>query len=454
MSGPKVVRFTTREEALAICEALLGRLDRALADWEKETRRLGEQDEVMLSATRARRAQLQQMLLQGETWLLQKEVPLETNFIQLDLLQRQEQAVAKATELRKTQRNLRTNAATLLKAMPADAIETDAALVNALELIAGGRSVTNPAAILAQGFARLSSANRADAETVSDAQRDLARALQIDRPDKWIAEDHAAREPRLERIDGYLARLQTLYGAAVSEPFQQRLAAIEEQAQQARRELLLDSLVLDLATASALHKDLGERSLALRSLASELAAMPGQANSPLLAQIADCLAQQAPDVQQIIALSSQCSEAIAHEMTKQTAGARRRAMLEGLASLGYEVREGMETAWADAGSVVLRKAATPGYGVELGGRSENGRLQVRAVSLSSTNDPSRDRDIETIWCGEFSRLRALLAEQGSELTIEKALGVGAAPLKLVEIEGGKVPVGGQLATPTAKSSIR
>jgi hypothetical protein len=35
---------------------------------------------------------------------------------------------------------------------------------------------------------------------------------------------------------------------------------------------------------------------------------------------------------------------------------RRRAVLEGLASLGYEVSEGMATAWVKEGRVVLRKA--------------------------------------------------------------------------------------------------
>lgn len=137
--------------------------------------------------------------------------------------------------------------------------------------------------------------------------------------------------------------------------------------------------------------------LALRNLASELNAMPGQANSSLLIQIADCLVHK-PDIQQIIALSTQCSEAIADENGKQAAGIRRRAMLEGLASLGYEVREGMETAWADA------RCARPAQGSDSGLWRRawrplgNGRLQVRAVSLSRANDPGRDRDIESVWC--------------------------------------------------------
>src|SRR5690606_16527562 len=58
--------------------------------------------------------------------------------------------------------------------------------------------------------------------------------------------------------------------------------------------------------------------------------------------------------------------------------ARREAMLAGLASLGYEVREGMATAWAETGKVVLQKTAAPGYGVELGGSADAGRMQIRA----------------------------------------------------------------------------
>ncbi len=107
---------------------------------------------------------------------------------------------------------------------------------------------------------------------------------------------------------------------------------------------------------------------------------------------------------------------------------------EGLASLGYETREGMETAWAQTGRVVLRKTATPGFGVEVGGKADTGRLQVRAVAMSHDRDKTRDRDIETIWCGEFQRLQAMLKSQGGDLTIEQALEIGQVELKVVAAE--------------------
>ena len=119
---------------------------------------------------------------------------------------------------------------------------------------------------------------------------------------------------------------------------------------------------------------------------------------------------------------------------------RRRAVLEGLASLGYEVSEGMATAWVNDGRVVLRKASSPGYGVELAGGAQSDLLQVRAVAFGNSIEPrdaSRDRDIETIWCGEFERLQSLVAKDGGSLAIDHARPVGQFPLKLVEDKFGE-----------------
>ncbi len=122
------------------------------------------------------------------------------------------------------------------------------------------------------------------------------------------------------------------------------------------------------------------------------------------------------------------------EVRSMAAEERRRAVLEGLASLGYEVSEGMMTAWVSGGRVVLRKPANPGYGVELSGGPQTDVMQVRAVGLGNPADPrdaGRDKDMETIWCGEFERLRSLVAQAGGNVSIESARPVGQYPLKVV-----------------------
>ena len=48
---------------------------------------------------------------------------------------------------------------------------------------------------------------------------------------------------------------------------------------------------------------------------------------------------------------------------------------------------------------------------------------------------ARDRDHEATWCAEFGTLRTLLAERGGDLKIERAVEVGAQPVKTVVFEG-------------------
>jgi hypothetical protein len=103
--------------------------------------------------------------------------------------------------------------------------------------------------------------------------------------------------------------------------------------------------------------------------------------------------------------------------------------------LGYEVAEGMSTAWASEGRLVIRSAARPDYGVELSGAD---RFQMRPVAFDANGrgpDPARDKDAETIWCGDVTGLEQRLAALGDGLKIEKALPIGAVPLKRIEIGG-------------------
>jgi len=434
MSGPKVVRIITREEILAICAGHLRRLEKAIARWEQHATRIGELNASEQAATYARRDQLRRLIDADQLRELQTLVPIEIEFLQRDLAQREERAVQRATEQRQWQRRLRENAATLLKALQGKA--APAALLEQLHALADGQGSEQAEAILAQGFAALSAAPVDSG--LSEAQQQLARRLQTDTAPQTLTQWRAAheqREPRLLDIDRHLAHLQTLDSAVSAEPYLAKLALIEGEHRTLQRNLLLDSLVLELAAATRASNERRARLAQLQDLAAEVETLLGEAAEALLSQVQHCAADDQPRVNELI---EQCTALIAEHLQRQAALARRQAVLEGLSSLGYEVREGMATAWADKGRVVLRKTATPGYGVEVGGSADNGRLQVRAVALTANHDSQRDQDIETIWCGEFKRLQALLAAQGDDLSIEKALAVGAAPLKEVALDDALV----------------
>lgn len=430
MSGPKVVRIVTREEILEICAGHLRRLEQAIARWEEQAQRLGQLTEQERAATHERFKQLRQLIEADRLLDLQKQVPIEIQYLKDDLQQRENRAVQQATQQRQLARRQRENATTLLGALQGKALPTQ--LLQQLQALADGQPVAAVESILAQGFASLGAT--AEEQGLSEAQQQLARRLQGESATQTLAQWRAAheqKEPRLERIEQHIAQLLTLDHQASAEPYLAKLRQIDAETREQQRNLLLDSLVLELAQATRDSHERRARLVLLQELANEVAILCPAAVEQELVQAGQCsLANMAP-VDELIARFNTLIET---ELQQRAALARRQAVLEGLASLGYEVREGMATAWAKDGRVVLRKSATPGYGVEVGGTADNGRLQVRAVALSAQRDTQRDKDIETIWCGEFQRLQALLAAQGDALSIEKALAVGAVPLKEVQLD--------------------
>ena len=59
---------------------------------------------------------------------------------------------------------------------------------------------------------------------------------------------------------------------------------------------------------------------------------------------------------------------------------------------------------------------------------------MRPVAFTAPGAPAdtaRDRDAETIWCGQVSELSKALTASGSGMEIVRALPIGATPLKRV-----------------------
>jgi hypothetical protein len=130
------------------------------------------------------------------------------------------------------------------------------------------------------------------------------------------------------------------------------------------------------------------------------------------------------------------AKTLRHERRKQRAAqSSRAAILDGLKELGYEVREGMATQWAQKKQLIVRHAAKPGVALELAGTLDGGRLQARMVALQgSSRDPHTDKQVEEQWCSELDVLRKHVSSRGGEVTITKALEAGTTPLKVVADE--------------------
>lgn len=433
MSGPKVVRIVTREEIIAICEGHLRRLDQAIEEWVTSGKRIQELSDEEIAATMARRRQLGALLAQDAFMDLQKQVPDEIAFLAADADRRRQIAVDKKAQAKKRQRQGRDSATALITALKVRGIALSSELEISLNAIASGTELQNADATLAQGFALLAPQ---DATELSDAQRAAVSSLITGR--EWqdftvwkLAHTSAVPNPRIERIDHQIAELGTILETDRMAEFVSRLRTIETMESGSQQNLLLDSLILDLAAALEAAREHQAAMSELLALAAELRAGELPAVT-LLERINNCSSSTALSV--MTGLTDECKAFIVQAQQSREAQLRRDVILQGLAKLGYEVNEGMKTAWARDGQVIAKKPSLPGYGVEIGGQAQSGRLQVRSVALTNDRDIGRDKDIETIWCGEFTKLQELLAEHGDNLIIERALGVGAVPIKVV-VEG-------------------
>ncbi len=430
MSGPKIVRVVTREEHLEQCRSALRRLDRMIELWRAEIRRDAVSDEKDLEAMLARKDSIEKLIDSDSFALLQRRADSLTDFLQSDLEARRKKAMERRVRLKVQRRQMGENARLLLKMAATGRGSLSDGVRMRLISISEGTFSADDENILLHAVKQISEPD--DSAALSSSQRQLQQAL-IEDP---AALPHGSsafryRDPQLQRIDCFLADMELQGGAEESAGFSARLHEIERLDDEKRRHLLLDSLLLELGDTS--------RTLAERARLKQALSLLQAEHSPVITEDEQLRREFGAidtlhDIESLKRIHERCSLRIREIALARAAEQRRGRVLEGLARLGYEVHEGMETAWASEGSLVLKKAAMPRYGVELGGNGTAGRVQMRAVAFGESRDRQQDLDAELIWCDEFKRLKTLLAEKGGTLQVEQAVAAGRTPLKVVADE--------------------
>ncbi|HTU10982.1 MAG TPA: hypothetical protein VMG08_08810 [Allosphingosinicella sp.] len=433
MSGPKVVRIVTREEIIETCQGLLARVDAALAEWIAVGKRNECVDEDAVEAATARGNALASLIASDRFMDLQKQAPVEEAFLRDDLQHRLAQVASRQAAARSRGRREREAATALLRNLRERGAEFDPDLAKRLE--------QGDAAALAEGFQILSKS----ADTYS-ASAELAGRLREGEEGRgyasWLAAQPAASDPAIDRIELRIAQLEQISAEEAVRAWRARLdeAAI---ADNARRGLLLDGLEVETGRALTEARRRADAAADLRLLLAELDA----------AGLATAALREGTDRLDAMTIEKRIAQARAEldaHRECSPAAARRAAVLEGLTALGYEVTEGMQTSLAQEGRLVLRSAARPDYGVEI--NAAGARMQMRPVAFDAGGqgpDVSRDRDAETIWCGDVAALQQGLANNGDALVIEKSLPVGATPLRRIEVASGRHA--GEIASPKTRT---
>jgi hypothetical protein len=441
MSGPKVVRIVTREEILEICQGHLARVDAALAEWTRIGRRNDCVGDEEVAAAGRRRDALAALIASDRFMDLQKQAAAEEAFLKEDIRARLAQvAAAQAAERSKRRRELEAGRS-LLRTLRTAGSTLDPELEAGLD--------RGDAQALSAGFQLLSVGVAAPSASRELAAR-FREAGSTRTFSSWLASQPAApADPAVERIDVRLDELSALLGSDETIDWRSRL----EQAAHAelpRRGLLLDGLEVETGRAltNARRRSALLTELALLSAELNAAGVPGQRHEQDMGRL---------DAPMLEGRLTEARAALEGYRAARAAAARRAAVLAGLAGLGYEVSEGMSTTFAQDGRLVLRSAARPDYGVEVSSVGAAERMQMRAVAFEAGGhgpDPMRDRDAETIWCGDVSTLQERLAEVGGGLHIERALAIGATPLKRVVIDGASPPPAAAAAPVRRERTIR
>jgi hypothetical protein len=447
MSGPKVVRIVTREEIQAICRGLMRAFELAAAQLLQRANRYDLPLAVIEEDIAGRRETLKRLFGSDQWRDLQKMAPAMTAFLTAEEKRIKLQAQVAAELARSNRRHLTDSARSLImllesagkpvpdavRAIPRRAIQAD------------DQELASLRAIISLEMQQEASRGRAGVLSADDMElaKRLGKGGKGQTVAEWLSRNQSSTTDKSSaRLDALLAEIEISSDASVAQEFVARAAAIAGEESEQRRALLTDSLILDAAEDARRRQDQEAKFNKLRAMQASLEGLATPPAIVMAGSIARVL--RTGDAAGTDNLMAEGASIIESETRDLAAVSRRRAILTGLASLGYEVREGMTTSWVRDGRIIVRKPGTPDYGVELGAPADAARLQIRLVGSdrpSTARSTQRDRDQEAIWCSEFGKLQDLIARSsGGELIIERAQPVGAVAVKTVTMESTEANV--------------
>jgi hypothetical protein len=283
MSGPKAFRIVTRAEIMTICRRSLARLDAAIEDWISRGQRNGTVDKADIDRVIARRDALRALLSADKFVELQKQLPAEISYLQADAERRAEKAAELEAQSKRAMRRMQATAQALLASLESSGVQIPQEIREGLA--SSGTPSERLEAVINKAFLMLHSALAT--KGVSDLQRDIAAQLGAGEKrmslEEWTSQRPGLTEDQaLLRVDGFLGELKGL--GIDPGPFSARISTLELESP-ARRTLLADSLLLDLATAVKNGREHRRLQSDLRARHAELSEMKSPEAASLRSEI-------------------------------------------------------------------------------------------------------------------------------------------------------------------------
>ncbi|EPG7576369.1 hypothetical protein M0K77_004595 [Providencia rettgeri] len=233
-----------------------------------------------------------------------------------------------------------------------------------------------------------------------------------------------------EQILLMIEKLKLMASIDDAQRAEQQLAELRELKEGTQRHLRADSLIMTLAEQLKLSQQRVELIDKIEQLCDELAIFASDENEAMISNALTSM--QSSSIEALTTWIDKLGSAVSVAEQQVVAAAQRKTVLDGLGKLGYQVQDTDVKAWLDDGKVVVTHPATPGYGLELGGKQA--RFQARTVAFSAGRDNSRDLDVDAIWCNQHQQLQDIIAQTDAELVVEQALPAGSGEMKVYETQ--------------------
>jgi hypothetical protein len=252
--------------------------------------------------------------------------------------------------------------------------------------------------------------------------------------DQWLTTHGRRDDPILTRLDELAARIELISGIENASSWREKIMAVAQIPDDARRRLQADSIAIQLADERKRLQRLRDRMRQLDELESLLAAFE-TSGAHLLQQIENARIDTSLGLE---GLKSDVESWCAEEGKRRDQAICQHAILSVLRSMGYDVRESMFTAWAQHGHVIVQDSSRQDYGVELC-TLPGGRLRTQLVRFGNQNETSekqrqRDTEVEHQWCKSHIKVLEALDEQGLAPEVLAARTAGSTPVKVIETQ--------------------
>ena len=237
------------------------------------------------------------------------------------------------------------------------------------------------------------------------------------------------------KIDKLLGELFVLQDHAAWTSIAGKVTSVRTESDEARQRLVYDALLIE---CSALLKELRHSRAWQREVGEMIdgfAHLQGSDAETMRNELENLLRKGV--VVDLAVRKQQLADMVRTEEVRLFREEKRRAVVESLTSLGYEVVDGkMQTALVDAGKLYLQKAGEREYAVEFVVDHELSLIQTELVRFTgaartSSQQKLRDRESEDSWCSDHAAMMEQLRRRGLESRFRLKIPSGQKAVKVV-----------------------